>query len=85
MIYPNILATIGHTPIVKINRLGTNLDCELYAKCEFFNPGGSIKDRIGVSCHNRRVSACHEARTNPSCARKQAELFRYWIAKVAMW
>ena len=38
-----------------------------------------------VSCHNRRVSACHAARTNPSCARKQAELFRYWIAKVAMW
>lgn len=47
MIYPNILATIGHTPVVKINRLGQHLDCELYAKCEFFNPGGSIKDRIG--------------------------------------
>ncbi len=41
--------------------------------------------RVSVSCHNRRVSACHAARTNPSCARKQAELFRYWIAKVAMW
>ncbi|MDP2363493.1 MAG: pyridoxal-phosphate dependent enzyme [Ignavibacteria bacterium] len=47
MIYPNILATIGHTPVVKMNRLGSNLDCELYAKCEFFNPGGSVKDRIG--------------------------------------
>lgn len=47
MIYPNILATIGHTPVVKINRLGRNLECELYAKCEFFNPGGSVKDRIG--------------------------------------
>lgn len=47
MIYPNILATIGQTPVVKINRLGQHLDCELYAKCEFFNPGGSIKDRIG--------------------------------------
>ncbi len=47
MIYPNILATIGNTPVVKINRLGSNLDCELYAKCEFFNPGGSVKDRIG--------------------------------------
>lgn len=47
MIYPNILATIGHTPIVKINHLGRDLDCELYAKCEFFNPGGSVKDRIG--------------------------------------
>lgn len=47
MIYANILATIGHTPVVKINRLGSELACELYAKCEFFNPGGSIKDRIG--------------------------------------
>lgn len=47
MIYPNILATIGNTPVVKINRLGSGLDCELYVKCEFFNPGGSVKDRIG--------------------------------------
>ena len=47
MIFPNILATIGHTPIVKINHLGAELSCELYAKCEFFNPGGSVKDRIG--------------------------------------
>ncbi len=47
MIYPNILATIGNTPVVKINRLGQELACEIYAKCEFFNPGGSVKDRIG--------------------------------------
>lgn len=47
MIYPNILAAIGNTPVVKINRLGRELDCELYAKCEFLNPGGSVKDRIG--------------------------------------
>ena len=49
MIYPNILATIGHTPVVKINKVGSELACELYAKCEFFNPGGSIKDRIGYA------------------------------------
>lgn len=47
MIYSNILETIGHTPVVRINRLGRDLSCELYAKCEFFNPGGSVKDRIG--------------------------------------
>ncbi len=47
MIYPNILETIGHTPVVKINRIGADLACELYGKCEFFNPGGSVKDRIG--------------------------------------
>lgn len=49
MIYHNILGTIGKTPVVKINHIGTALNCELYAKCEFFNPGGSIKDRIGYA------------------------------------
>lgn len=47
MIYDNILETIGNTPVVKINRIASDLPCEVYAKCEFFNPGGSIKDRIG--------------------------------------
>ena len=47
MIYSNILGTIGRTPVVKINRIGSHLPCTLYAKCEFFNPGGSVKDRIG--------------------------------------
>ena len=47
MIYDNILATIGNTPVVRINRISRELECELYVKCEFFNPGGSVKDRIG--------------------------------------
>jgi len=47
MIYDTILDTIGETPVVKINKIGQDLDCDIYAKCEFFNPGGSIKDRIG--------------------------------------
>ncbi|MCB0415576.1 MAG: cystathionine beta-synthase [Bdellovibrionales bacterium] len=47
MIYNNILETIGKTPLVKLNRVGKNLKCNLYAKCEFMNPGGSVKDRIG--------------------------------------
>lgn len=47
MIYNNILETIGRTPIVKLNHIGKELPCELYVKCEFFNPGGSVKDRIG--------------------------------------
>ena len=47
MILKDILDTVGETPIVKLNKVGSKLDCELYAKCEFFNPGGSIKDRIG--------------------------------------
>ena len=47
MIYQNICQAIGRTPIVKLNRIGQDLPCELYAKCEFLNPGGSVKDRIG--------------------------------------
>lgn len=49
MIYDNILATIGNTPIIKINHLAKDLDCEVFAKCEYFNPGGSIKDRVGLA------------------------------------
>lgn len=44
--YDNILETIGNTPLVKINKLNPNPDVLILAKLEFFNPGGSIKDRI---------------------------------------
>ena len=47
MIYTTILDTIGNTPIVKLHRIGQELECDLFAKCEFFNPAGSVKDRIG--------------------------------------
>ncbi len=43
----NILEAIGKTPLVKINRLFHKPGVEIYAKCEFMNPGGSVKDRIG--------------------------------------
>ena len=49
MILSDILQTIGSTPIVKLNKISSTLDCNLYAKCEFFNPGGSVKDRIGYN------------------------------------
>ena len=45
MIYNNILETIGSTPVIKLNSIGSDLDCNLYAKIELFNPGGSVKDR----------------------------------------
>jgi cystathionine beta-synthase len=44
---PSIREAIGRTPIVRLSRFAADLDCELFAKCEFMNPGGSIKDRIG--------------------------------------
>lgn len=48
MLLNNILAAVGKTPIVRFNRIATDLACEMYGKCEFFNPGGSVKDRIAV-------------------------------------
>ena len=39
---------VGDTPMVQLKRIGRDLPCELLAKCEFMNPGGSVKDRIGV-------------------------------------
>ncbi|KPJ18205.1 Cystathionine beta-synthase [Papilio machaon] len=45
---PNILHVIGNTPLVKLNKIPKKdgLLCDMYAKCEYLNPGGSIKDRI---------------------------------------
>uniref|UniRef100_A0A8C3XDH9 Cystathionine beta-synthase n=1 Tax=Cyanoderma ruficeps TaxID=181631 RepID=A0A8C3XDH9_9PASS len=49
-ILPNILKKIGCTPMVRINKIGKSygLKCELLAKCEYFNAGGSVKDRISL-------------------------------------
>lgn len=46
-VFPNILGTIGGTPLVRLNSVSRELPCQLLAKLEFFNPGGSVKDRIG--------------------------------------
>ena len=48
MLYQNILEHIGNTPLVHLQNIGRDLPCNLYAKCEFLNPGGSVKDRIAI-------------------------------------
>lgn len=48
MWHDSILGAIGNTPLVKINRLADDLPCTVLGKIEFFNPGGSVKDRIGL-------------------------------------
>tara|TARA_B110000003_G_C16627560_1_gene525404 strand:+ start:1016 stop:1969 length:954 start_codon:yes stop_codon:yes gene_type:complete len=48
MILDNILGAVGKTPVVRLNSIGRDLDCDIYAKCEFLNAGGSVKDRIGL-------------------------------------
>lgn len=45
-LYDNILDTVGHTPIVKLNKVTKDIQSNIYAKLEFFNPTGSSKDRI---------------------------------------
>jgi cystathionine beta-synthase len=47
-IHDNVLGTMGNTPLVRLNRLGRGLRCQVVAKVEYFNPGGSVKDRIGL-------------------------------------
>lgn len=65
-VYPNILEAIGSTPLVKLNKLPMEygLKCDVYVKVEFFNPGGSIKDRIAY----RMVEDAEEqGRLKPGC------------------
>lgn len=62
MLLQNILQQIGKTPSVRLNRVGSDLACEIYVKCEFLNPGGSIKDRIAA---NMIENAEREGRIKP--------------------
>jgi len=61
-VYKDILATIGNTPLVKLNQVTKGLPCSIYAKLEYFNPGGSVKDRIG---HNIIHEAEESGRLKP--------------------
>jgi len=48
-IYNDIVETIGHTPLVRLNKVTAGLEATIALKCEFFNPLGSVKDRIGMA------------------------------------
>jgi cysteine synthase A len=45
----NVSALVGRTPVIQLTRLTAGIEVELFAKLEMFNPGGSVKDRIGVA------------------------------------
>ncbi len=47
-VYEGILDTIGRTPLVKLNNISRGITSSIYVKVEFFNPGGSVKDRIAL-------------------------------------
>ncbi len=48
-LYNNIVETVGRTPLVKLNKVTAGIDATIALKCEFFNPLGSVKDRIGMA------------------------------------
>src|ERR1700691_3699086 len=48
-IFNNIVETVGNTPLVRLNRVTAGLEATILLKCEFFNPLGSVKDRIGMA------------------------------------
>ena len=47
--FDNVLQTIGWTPLIRLNRVTDGAQTPVFAKAEFFNPGGSVKDRIGLA------------------------------------
>ena len=49
MRYNNILEAIGRTPLIRLNKITRGCKAEVYAKCDYLNPGGSVKDRIGFA------------------------------------
>lgn len=52
----DILQAVGNTPLVRLNRLGKDLKTQIYAKLEYLNPGGSIKDRMAVYILNKAMA-----------------------------
>jgi cystathionine beta-synthase len=63
-ILSSIYEAVGHTPMVRMNKVPKDegIECEVLAKCEFMNPGGSVKDRIGVEMF---LAAEKEGRIKP--------------------
>ena len=47
--FESILDTVGRTPLVRLREVARGLACPVLGKVEFFNPGGSVKDRIGMA------------------------------------
>ncbi len=48
-VYSNVLEAVGWTPLIRLNRITAGIEAEIWAKVEYFNPGGSVKDRIGIA------------------------------------
>ena len=60
-VFDSILGAIGNTPLVKLGRIARDLPVPLYAKLEFMNPGGSVKDRVGANIIEASWQALYDA------------------------
>ncbi len=49
MRYNNIIDAVGHTPLIRLNRINRDVQPQIWIKAEMMNPGGSVKDRIGIT------------------------------------
>jgi cystathionine beta-synthase len=61
-VYDDVVGAIGHTPLVRLNRIGQETGAAIYAKLEYLNPGNSVKDRIAVQMIE---DAEHDGRLKP--------------------
>ena len=53
--HSSIIDAVGNTPIIRLNRVAKDVDSEIYVKLEYLNPGGSIKDRMGIYMAKKAV------------------------------
>ncbi len=79
--YPTVLDLIGNTPLVRLQRIGTELGRTLLAKLEYLNPGGSNKDRIGLRMIERaeaegKLSPAARSSSRPRATRASASRWR---------
>ena len=76
--FENVTELIGGTPLVKLNKVTEGIACTVLAKVEYFNPGGSIKDRIAAKlvddAERRGLIEAHETRL--TTLREAAEMYR---------
>src|SRR5438874_1912051 len=63
-VFQNILQAIGNTPLVRLNKVAGPDDAAVYAKCEFLNPGGAIKDRMALYILDKIEKDCRTAGFN---------------------
>ena len=70
-IYNNIVETVGRTPLVKLNKVIDGVNATIALKCEFFNPLGSVKARIGMAMIEAAEAAVEIPSEEPKSKKKK--------------